>query len=140
MKKLQNYSLDSQIGFLLRKANQRHTGIFLSRISKELTPTRFAAMAKLHEKGALSQNELGRLTAMDVSTIKGVVDRLLIRELVTSQPDPNDARRRLIKLTTKGTKLIKESFEVALQITIETLKPLDKQESELLLGLLKKIS
>jgi len=39
----------------------------------DLTPTRFAAMAKLLEHGSLSQNELGRMTAMDIATIKGVV-------------------------------------------------------------------
>ena len=69
------YSLKAQVGFNLRRANQRHVAIFARHVDG-LTPTQFAALAKLHELGSLSQNKLGRLTAMDSATIKGVVERL----------------------------------------------------------------
>ena len=69
------YRLDDQIGFLLRRANQRHLSLF-AEVIPELTTTQLAALAKLHEQGAMSQNQLGRATAMDAATIKGVVGRL----------------------------------------------------------------
>lgn len=53
------YALQEQVGFILRKANQRHLSIFAARIS-DLTPPQFAALAKLHEVGPTSQNQLGR--------------------------------------------------------------------------------
>jgi len=54
------YRLNDQIGHILRRAHQRHTVIFAGLMPEGLTPTRFAAMAKLLEAGTLSQNELGR--------------------------------------------------------------------------------
>jgi len=47
----------------------------------ELTPTQFAALARLRELGDTTQNQLGRLTAMDPATIQGVIQRLLLREM-----------------------------------------------------------
>jgi hypothetical protein len=58
--------------------------IFAKEIGINLTPTQWAALAKLTETGPCSQNQLGRLAAMDVATIKGVIDRLTARPDQTS--------------------------------------------------------
>ncbi len=83
-----SYILDEQIGFILRQVWQRHATIFAREIGINLTPTQWAALAKLTETGPCSQNLLGRLTAMDVATIKGVIDRLTARGLDRDQPGP----------------------------------------------------
>ena len=57
-------------------------------MGEEVTPTRWAVLAKLYQTGPSSQNRLGRLTAMDAATIKGVVDRLIERRLIETRPDP----------------------------------------------------
>ena len=82
------YVLDEQVGFLMRVAMQRHTAIFMSRMIEALTQTQFAALAKLYEVGPCSQNHLGRLIYLDAATIKGVVDRLGARGLVTRAQRP----------------------------------------------------
>ena len=87
------YVLDDQVGFVLRQAQQRHTTIFATEMIEDLTPTQWAALAKLRELGACSQNHLGRRTAMDAATIKGVIDRLTARGFTATGPDPRDARR-----------------------------------------------
>ncbi len=98
-----SYVLEEQIGFILRQVWQRHAAIFAREIGINLTPTQWAAFAKLTETGPCSQNQLGRLTAMDVATIKGVIDRLTARGLTETSADPGgrpppagqpDARRR----------------------------------------------
>lgn len=139
MKPTKPYILEDQIGHVLRKVSQRHTSIFSTVMPTELTPTRFAAMAKLWELGPLSQNELGRLTAMDIATIKGVVDRLRVRNLVESERDPNDARRQLIKLTSKGEEVIKKAIPDALEVTKLTVDALTQAETKQLLKLLLKL-
>ena len=139
MKPTKPYILEDQIGHVLRKVSQRHTSIFSTVMPTELTPTRFAAMAKLWELGPLSQNELGRLTAMDIATIKGVVDRLRVRNLVESERDPNDARRQLIKLTSKGEEVIKKAIPDALEVTRLTVDALTQAETKQLLKLLVKL-
>lgn len=134
------YVLDHQIGFALRLAHQRHCAIFAERIGDpELTPTQWAALAKLWQTGPTSQNRLGRLTGMDASTIRGVVNRLIKRGLVDTRPDPEDARLLLIGLTREGTQLYRALAAQALAITEETLSPLDKTERETLMRLLDKI-
>src|SRR5712671_4539616 len=92
------YVLEEQVGFILRQVWQRHAAIFARQIGINLTPTQWAALAKLTETGPCSQNQLGRLTAMDVATIKGVIDRLTARGLTETSPDPEDGRRLVVSL------------------------------------------
>jgi DNA-binding MarR family transcriptional regulator len=134
-----SYILDEQIGFILRQVWQRHTTIFAREIGINLTPTQWAALAKLAETGPCSQNQLGRLTAMDVATIKGVIDRLTARGLTETSPDPEDGRRILINLTRAGQQMAEKTAPNALAITRETLAPLDAKEREMLLGLLNRL-
>ena len=134
-----SYSLEAQVGFLLRQVNQRHTVIFAERIGDDLTATQWAALAKLHEKGPCTQNLLGRLTAMDAATIKGVVDRLAKRGLVETEFDPDDARRLVVLLTDAGQDAVERALPNAIAITEETLAPLTPGERQMLLELLKKL-
>ena len=79
------YLLDDQVGFILRKANQRHASIFSNLIPNDLTPAKFSALAKLYELGSLSQNELGLFIAMDAANIKSVMNRLQRLNLVRTR-------------------------------------------------------
>src|ERR1700733_3730021 len=133
------YVLDEQIGFILRQVSQRHAMIFSRDIGANLTPTQWAALAKLAETGPCSQNQLGRLTAMDVATIKGVIDRLTARGLTETSADPEDGRRLRVSLTRAGQQLAEKVASNALAITKETLAPLDSRERELLMAMLEKL-
>ena len=133
------YVLDEQIGFILRQVWQRHAAIFTRDIGIVLTPTQWAALAKLNETGRCSQNQLGRLTAMDVATIKGVIDRLTARGLTETSSDPQDGRRLLVSLTRAGQEMAEKAASNALAISKETLAPLDAKERETLIGLLNKL-
>jgi DNA-binding MarR family transcriptional regulator len=133
------YVLEEQIGFILRQVWQRHAAIFAREIGINLTPTQWAALAKLSETGPCSQNHLGRLTAMDIATIKGVIDRLTARGLTETGPDPGDGRRLLVSLTRTGQQLAERAMPNALAISRETLAPLDAGERETLVALLAKL-
>ena len=133
------YVLDKQVGFMLRQVNQRHTTLFASGMPSDVTPTQWAALTKLAEVGPTSQNHLGRMTAMDVATIKGVVDRLTKRGFVRTRADARDARRRLVMLTTEGTEFVTTHVAAALTVTEQTLAPLEERERTLLLWLLTKM-
>ena len=133
------YVLEEQIGFILRQVWQRHAAIFAAGIGANLTPTQWAALAKLAETGPCSQNQLGRLTAMDVATIKGVIDRLTARGLTETSSDPQDGRRLKVSLTRNGRELAEKAASNALAITRETLAPLEANEREMLTALLNKL-
>lgn len=134
-----DYVLDDQIGFVMRRANQRHLGLFASHIP-DLTPTQFAALAKLCELGEVSQNALGRATAMDAATIKGVVDRLRRKGFVDQRPDPDDQRRLLLKPNAAAWEAYDALVPAAHAITRDTLAPLTEGEQAIFLMLLHKLT
>ncbi|WP_075221775.1 MarR family winged helix-turn-helix transcriptional regulator [Acuticoccus yangtzensis] len=134
------YVLDDQIGYLMRLATQRHTAIFQDRMSDGLTPTQFALLNRLAEVGPSSQNHLGRLAALDVATVKGVVDRLAAKGYVTLAPDPSDGRLRIVSLSPAGEALIPELHRCGRAITAETLKPLTSRERDTVIRLLRKLA
>jgi DNA-binding MarR family transcriptional regulator len=140
LKETTKYDLDEQVGYLLRLANQRHVVIFQETVSENLTPTQFSTLMRVAEHGALSQNHLGRLAAMDTATIKGVVDRLKEKGLLVTNPDPNDKRRFIISLTAQGNAMTKKLRDDGRMISERTLSPLKQTEQKKLLELLRKIT
>lgn len=133
------YDLDAQIGFLLRRAHQRHVGIFTAAIDGTLTPQQFTVLARLNETKRISQNELGRRTAMDQSTINGVVQRLLTRGLVAKTKCNTDKRMILLTLTDAGREILARVIPSARESSKRTLVPLTQAEQDQLLGLLRRI-
>lgn len=133
------YRLQEQIGFVLRKAHQRHVAIFAGKIA-DLTPPQFAALAKLADVGETSQNQLGSLVAMDAATVKGVIDRLHTRGLVELTRHDGDRRRVMVSLTPKGRATVAQLVPLAQDVTAETLQPLSAKEAATLLKLLTRIA
>lgn len=134
-----DYRLDDQIGYLLRRVTQRHLAIFAAAIP-EVTTTQFAVLARLSEIGPVSQNHLGRATAMDAATIKGVVDRLAKLDLVATKADPADRRRLTVSLTDAGQSLFENRVATALRVSAETVTPLTSDEARLLKSLLLRLT
>jgi len=134
-----SYHLQNQVGFILRKAHQRHVAIFAAHIA-DLTPPQFAALAKLYDIGETSQNQLGTLIAMDAATVKGVIDRLKARGLVELSKHEVDKRRLLVNLTAEGREAIERLIPLARTITEETLAPLTAKETATFLRLLSKLA
>ncbi|MFN3461436.1 MAG: MarR family winged helix-turn-helix transcriptional regulator [Oceanibaculum sp.] len=134
------YALEAQVGHLLRRAHQRATAIFLAAMQEhQVTPTQWAALAKLRDEGSLSQNHLGRLTAMDPATIQGVARRLIARKLVCRQADLDDRRRAALRLTEAGERLVDGLYETAAGISRDTLEPLSEAERKMFLDLLRRL-
>lgn len=134
------YVLEEQIGHLLRRAHQRATAVFQEAMGDVgLTPTQYAALVKVGEVGEISQNHLGRLTAMDPATSQGVIRRLEAQGLVTLRADPTDRRRTLLSLTAAGKRTLDPAIARGRAITRATLAPLDEAEQARFLSLLKKL-
>lgn len=134
------YHLAVQVHHCLRRAHQRASAIFLDTIGDgQLTPTQWAALATLHGEGALSQNQLGRLTYMDPATTQGVILRLAERNLVERNPDPQDRRRTSVRLTRIGQALVRDLMGNAAAVHERTLEPLSPDERATFLGLLARL-
>lgn len=133
------YRLDDQIGYVLRRVTQRHLSLF-SEIIPELTTTQFAVLARLAEIGPQSQNHLGRATAMDAATVKGVVDRLVRQGLLETCAAPQDRRRLIIGLSPAGSALVCARVADAETVSARTLDPLTAKEQAQLLALLARLT
>lgn len=133
--------LEGQVGHLLRRAHQRATQIFLAKFAASgLTPTQFAALVRLFEQGTLSQNHLGRLTAMDPATIQGVIRRLTVRRLIERVSNIRDRRRAMLSLSAEGRALIEGLFAAGLEVSAATLEPLGPAEQLIFLDLLRRLA
>jgi len=136
-----DYVLEQHIGHLLRRANQRHVANFEKGMGRlDLTPTQFAALAKIGERGEVSQNLLGRMTAMDPATIQGVIQRLMARKLIERRADPGDRRATLLRLTQAGRALALDAIGVVRAVSETTLAPLQQRERATLADLLRKLT
>ena len=135
------YRLEDQVGFLLRRAYQRASSNLVDRIGPhDLTAPQFATLARLYERGALSQNLLGRLVAMEPANIRDVVLRLKKRGLVGTRRDPTDRRLILIDLTSAGVSLVERLLPIEIECTAKTLAPLNNDERRLLYDLLGRLA
>jgi DNA-binding MarR family transcriptional regulator len=135
------YELSDQIGHLLRRAYQRHTAIFQRRISDlDVTAIQFAVLVAIRDGGIMPLTRVGAATAIDPATLRGVISRLSERDLITSQHDEEDRRQRLVSLTPAGRDLVDRLLPDALEITRETLSPLNPAEILAVGFLLKKLT
>jgi DNA-binding MarR family transcriptional regulator len=135
------YTIEDQVGFMLRRANQRHTEIFQTLFGKDgLTALQFSALVKIRDEGRVSQNQLGRLTHMDPATIMGVISRLTKRGLIRKGSDSNDKRKTVLMLTADALKLIESLESTAHQVTARTLQPLSPGEQKTFLRLLASLT
>lgn len=137
---LAGFAVEDHVGFLLRRAHQRHVALFMAGMPNgELTPTQFVALLKTVELGRITQNHLGRLAAMDPATIQGVVRRLTARGLMRRGRDPMDRRTAVLEATEAGIALIARVVACARRSHEAALAPLSPQERLRFLTLLRKV-
>jgi DNA-binding MarR family transcriptional regulator len=135
------YRLEDQVGFLLRRAYQRASSNLIDRIGPhDLTAPQFATLARLYERGPLSQNLLGRLVAMEPANIRDVVLRLKKRRLVATRRDPGDGRLIVVSLTASGLSLVEQLLPIEIECTAKTLAKLDANEKRILYDLLGRLA
>jgi MarR family transcriptional regulator, lower aerobic nicotinate degradation pathway regulator len=135
------YRLEDQVGFLLRRAYQRASSNLVERIGPyDLTAPQFATLARLYERGTLSQNLLGRLVAMEPANIRDVVLRLKKRHLIKTRRDPGDGRLILVDLTSAGMSLVEDLLPIEIECTARTLAKLNANEKRLLYDLLGRLA
>jgi DNA-binding MarR family transcriptional regulator len=132
----ETYKLDMQIGFRLRVALQQHTDIFFKTMDFGLTQPQFASLARLYEAGPCSQNQLGRLAALDSASIVGVVNRLKARKFITTRKSLDDRRRVIIDLTQEGRQIVRKAMRLGQKANDQTLSALSPAQRRQLIELL----
>src|SRR5512139_1683856 len=128
-------------GHLARRFQQIAVAVFLAEVEDagyDLTPVQYAALAAIRANPGIDQVTLAGLIAYDRTTITGVIDRLVQKELVVRQASARDRRARELKITDAGKRTLRSitpAVEAAQRIM---LRGLTEKESTELMRLLKK--
>ncbi|UMY16018.1 MarR family winged helix-turn-helix transcriptional regulator [Methylobacterium organophilum] len=135
------YDLERHPAHVIRRVHQRATSCFQQVMAGEtLSPTQFAALATILKHGEISQNHLGRLTAMDPSTTSLVVRKLVKDGLISRSTSKADQRLTIIRLTDEGLRYTANRLERSLEVGRRLLSPLKPSEQKVFLALLERIA
>lgn len=108
----------------------------------DLTKATFEAIAALRRAGApyrLSQSALMRSLSLTPGTVSVRIDRLVADGLVTREPDPEDRRSVIIRLTERGEAAFDGVVHAHLETERRLLRCLSAGERETLTGLLRRL-
>ncbi|WP_434625848.1 MarR family winged helix-turn-helix transcriptional regulator [Azospirillum sp. B2RO_4] len=124
-----DYVFSDQIGHLLRRAYQRHLAIFQrNACDPQLTSVQFVTLCAIRDNGPSSLIELVKSTAIDQATIRGIVDRLKARGLISQTSDAQDRRKVINCLTDEGRQLLADMVPCAKRISELTMGQLNPAE------------
>ena len=104
-----------------------------------IAPAQFPILLELWQKDGLSQQELVERTDLKQATIANTLARMERDGLITREPNPDDARSRLIMLTEQARALQQQSTEIAKAINQTALSDLSADEQKLFLEMTAKI-
>jgi DNA-binding MarR family transcriptional regulator len=134
------YEFSEQIGHLLRRAYQRHLAIFSQTIDDpQLTAVQFAVLSANRRLGPSSMSDLGKATAIDGATVRGIIERLQARGLIELKTNPGDRRKSVVELTERGHRLLEQTTPTAARISEHTMGDLNAVERVAALYLLRKL-
>jgi len=140
MSDIDNYIPEEQLGFFLRRIMQYYNVIFNENIGEsQLTPLQFLALFTVYKLKNGSQKEIIKRSHIDQTTIRGVLERLKSKQLITYHKDLQDQRRTLISITEAGTEILEETIPKTKEIAQLILEPLNETENVAFMLLLKKI-
>src|SRR5215203_1920997 len=130
-------------GHLARRFQQIAVAVFLAEVGEagfDLTPVQYAALAAIKLNPGIDQVTLAGLIAFDRTTIGGVVDRLVQKNLLARYTSSQDRRVRQLHITDQGRRTFKSmtpAVEAAQRIMLRGLT--DDEAAELLRLLQKAI-
>ena len=101
-------------------------------LSLDLTMPQLKVVLLLFTNGPERMSTIASALGVSLATATGVVDRLVEKDMVTREGDPNDRRIVLIRLSGKGEKLITGLWQLARVNTEALLKALDQRKLQLL--------
>lgn len=105
----------------------------------ELSGSEFLACSVLGRKGKCTMSQLAQECGLALSSMTGVVNRLVARGCVKRiRDDEEDRRKVFVELDRKGEKIYQDLLESEMEMIITMMEALKPQEQETLLDALGK--
>jgi DNA-binding MarR family transcriptional regulator len=105
----------------------------------DLTPLQYAALAYVGDEPDIDQNGLAARLGVDRTNAGLLVNQLEAKGLVVRRVNGADRRARLLRLTSRGTRLFQQVGPRARKAQLGILAPLAPAERELLIELLVRV-
>lgn len=119
-------------GFLIRRLHQVHTGLFAEETAGfDITAVQYSLLTALAEHGEMDQNTLALEIGLERSSVAEVLPRLEARELIARRQSPQDGRVKLVKLTRKGSSVLRRMDAAVQRAHDRTIEILSEQERDL---------
>lgn len=109
----------------MRRLRAAHTEL-------KLSPRQFHLLGLLHDRGAMTQRELGTLMDVDPSILVGLLNPLEADRYLSRERDATDRRRHVVTLTRRGEQQLERSAQAQRDVEDELFAGLtDKQRAQL---------
>lgn len=134
-------ALGQRVGFLLSRAHliaRARADRALGQVG--LSMKGFAALATLVSDGPTSQRRLSERIRMDPATMVDVIDSLERSGHIVRRRNPTDRREYSLRTTAKGRALMARAERALIAAERDTVRGLDRRETELLMQLLGRIA
>ncbi|HJP68794.1 MAG TPA: MarR family transcriptional regulator [Sphingomicrobium sp.] len=105
----------------------------------DLTPGEARALAYASRSSAIRPGVLAAQMSIDPMTLNGHLERLEIRGLVDRQPDPDDGRAKLVRVTPEAKPVLALVFQVTERVRGSALRGISVKEEEQLRDLLRRV-
>lgn len=128
-------------GHLARRFQQIAVAVFLAEVGEagfDLTPVQYAALASIKVNPGIDQATLAGLIAYDRTTITGVVDRLVQKNLLERRASSRDRRARELEITDEGKRTLRAITPAVEEAQRLMLRGLSAKEAAELMRLMRK--
>ena len=128
-------------GHLLRRCHQISVALFLDECAQfDITPLQFGVLNTLLEHGPQDQATIGRLAALDRTTVAVVIQKLAARDLLKRVQSDRDKRSKIVTITKSGRVLVADASAAVLRAQSRTVAPLTQEEQTEFLRLMNKLA
>ncbi len=124
--------------YLLAKAYQRAHGMIKERLKPlGITPLQQLIIGVLQQEDGLSAGDIGQRLVLDSATLSGTLERMLDKDWIRKDTDPNDRRVQRVYLSPKARQMEADLGLVRDEANQEILAGLSLEEKLLLKRLLR---
>ncbi len=127
-RRLAEFNLLDAPGHLLRRNHQRSYEIFACHVGDDVTRQQIALLIALAKNPGASQRELVEATGIDKSTLKEMLGRMVARDWVVRERDPEDNRAWTMRLAPGGEALLADRIGAVSAAQREILAPLSEED------------
>lgn len=130
---------DSSLMHLMRRAGQHSSMCWTQCVDTGLSAVQYAILVVLAEETTCDQQTLGNRAGFDKATGTYVIDRMTKSGLLDVQIDPQNRRRKLVRMTASGEAMLAQMIEQAKSAERMITAGLDAQDISDLKRLLSKL-